>query len=176
MNHNEIIAAAKAAPAKVQLEDYYDAVRILRDKGFTWREIAEFLTERGVPTDHTRVYRLFGERKSGRRTISKAVEISRATFVGEKLTRKKKTWNVMELEMPCKLGKSITVLGYAWGTGAAKYTLGPEQSISIRNATLVMRSGNNGVPVASIKAEFQAEGDYWTPQEVYIAPKWETLI
>lgn len=176
MNRDEIMAAAKATPAKVRLEEHREAVQMLREKGFTWREIAEFLTERGVPTDHTRVYRLFGQEKSERRTMSRAVEISRVTYIGEKLTKKKKTWNVMEIEMPCKLGTSIIVMGYAWGTGTAKYTLGPDNSISFRNPTLFTRSGNNGFPVAYVKAEFQAEGDNWMPQEVYIVPKWEALL
>jgi hypothetical protein len=176
MDREEIIAAAKAATAKVSLEEYREAVEALREKGFTWRDIAEFLSERGVPTDHTRVYRLFGEQKSKRRTTSREVKISRITYIGEKLTKKRKTWSILEIEIPCKLGTSITLMGYAWGTDAARYALGSDDSISFRNPTLVMRSGNNGFPLAYITAEFQDRGEHWTSQEVYVAPKWEDLF
>jgi len=60
MDREELLAAAKAAPAKVRLEEYREVVQELRGKGFTWREVADFLTERGVPTDHSWVYRTFG--------------------------------------------------------------------------------------------------------------------
>jgi len=175
MNRDEILAEAKAAPPKVVLEEYREAVQELREKGFTWREIAGFLTERGVPTDHTRIYRTFGEQSKQRRTESRPVEISRITYLGERKTKKKKTWNVMEIELPSKLDKPITVMGYAWGTGAARFALGDEDTIEFRDATLVTKSGAS-FPMAFIKAEFRAEGDYWSPQEVYIVPKWEALL
>jgi len=175
VNQDEILAAAKAAPAKVRLEEHRQAVQQLREKGFTWREIADFLTERGVPTDHTRVYRLFGQEKSERRTESRAVEISRITYAGEKLSKKGKPWSLMEFELPSKLGKPITVIGYIWGSGAAKFSRGDNNSISFRDATLVIKLGGHW-PMAYIKAEFQAEDDQWSPQEVYIFPKWEALL
>ncbi len=176
MGPDEITAAAKAAPSKVRLEEYREAVQVLRDKGFTWREIAEFLTERGIPTDHTRLHRLFGEPRSDRRTTAWAVELNRVRFVGEKLTKKRKVWNVMEIEMPCKLGTPIIVMGFSWGTGAAKYAVGSDESLTCRDPKLVIRSGDTGFPMALLKAEFWAEGDYWISQEVYLMPKWEALL
>ena len=175
MNRDEILAEAKAAPPKVRLEEYREAVQELREKGFTWREIADFLTQRGVPTDHTRIYRTFGKQSKQRRTESRPVEISRITYLGERMTKKKKTWNLMEIELPSKLDKPITVMGYAWGTGAARFALGDEDTIAFRDATLVTKSGSS-FPMAFIKAEFRAEGDYWSVQEVYIVPKWEALL
>ena len=175
MNRDKILAAAQAAPPKVRLEEYEEAVRALREKGFTWREIADFLTGQGVPTDHTRVYRTFGQPPKQRRAESRKVEISRITYLGERMTKKKRPWNVMEIELPSKLGQPITVVGHAWGTGAAKYALGDENAIAFRNASLVIKTGG-GFPMAYIKAEFHAEGDYWSPQEVYIMPKWEALL
>ena len=59
MDKDKVLAAAKAAPQKIQLEEFRDAVETLREKGYTWREIADFLNEQGVQTDHTRVYRTF---------------------------------------------------------------------------------------------------------------------
>jgi hypothetical protein len=57
--HPELVAraAAEAAAPRV-LEDYNEAISILRDKKFTFREIAEWLTETfGIPADHNSVWR-----------------------------------------------------------------------------------------------------------------------
>jgi hypothetical protein len=175
MNHEKILADAKAAPSKVILEEYREAVQELRQKGFTWREIADFLTERGVAIDHTRVYRMFEQQKKQRRTESRPVNIYRITYLGEQMTRKKKTWKVMEIELLSKLDQPITVIGYIWGTGAARFAIGDDDTIEFREATLVTKLGG-GFPLAYIKAEFRAEGDYWSPQEVYIVPKWEAIL
>ena len=173
-NRDKILAAAMAAPTKLRLEEHREAVQVLRDKGFTWREIADFLTEQGVQADHTRVYRVFGE-KPKRHTESRDVEISRITYLGERKTKKGGKWNLLEIELPSKLGQPIVLLGHAWGTRAAKFALGDEDTIVFRDATLVTKSGS-GLPFAYIKVEFQAEGDHWSPQEVHIVPKWDALL
>lgn len=175
MRREEILAAAKAAPAKVRLEEHREAVKELRAKGFTWREVADFLTDQGVQTDHTRVYRAFGEQPKKPKSESRPIEIARVTFVGERKTKRGKIWNVMEFELPSKLGCAITVVGYAWGTGAAKYLVGDDESLELRDATLITKSGSS-FPMAYIRGEFRAEGDYWSPQEVYILPKWDALL
>ena len=42
------------------LDDYADAIRVLRDdKRFTFREIAQWLKQKGVQTDHNSVYRAY---------------------------------------------------------------------------------------------------------------------
>ena len=71
MDPDQILAAAKAASPKVRLEEHRDAVEVLRDKGFTWRDIADFLNQQGVQTDHTRVYRTFGQSPKQRATESR---------------------------------------------------------------------------------------------------------
>jgi hypothetical protein len=38
---------------------YVDSIRMLRDKGFSYREIADWLSERGVDVDHNAVYRVY---------------------------------------------------------------------------------------------------------------------
>lgn len=177
MNRDEITAAAKAAPAKVNLEEYREAVQTLREKGYTWREVADFLNERGISTDHTRVYRLFGAPKRERRSTTRPVEVSRVKFTEERLTRKKNNaWTVLEIEMPGKSGTSIVCAGYVWKSGAVKYQLGPDQLVSIREPILVTKSSKNGFPSALIKAEFEIEDGSWAPQEVYLVPDWEALI
>lgn len=41
------------------LRHYLDTMHVLREKGFSYREIAAWLTERGVEVDHNEVYRLY---------------------------------------------------------------------------------------------------------------------
>ena len=173
-NPEKILAAAKAAPTKVNLEEYREAVQELRGKGFTWREIADFLTEQGAQTDHTRVYRTFNKTPRLRHTESRQVDISRITYVGERKTKKNNYWNVMEFDLPSRQGP-LTVVGYAWGNDVARFALGKENDIAFRDASLVIKAGE-GVPVAYIKAELKADDGHWLPQEVYIIPKWESIL
>ena len=176
MDHDELLAAAKAVPAKVRLEEYREVVQELRRKGFTWREVADFLTERGVPTDHSWVYRTFGKRKKTRHVESRPVEILRAKYVGTRGTKKKNgAWNVLEIELPSTLGQPIPVVASFWAQGAANLELGDESTVAVRDATLVTKAGGS-FPVAYIKAELRTVGDQWSPQEMYILPKWEVLL
>jgi hypothetical protein len=57
----EIVArAAGEAAAPRVLEDYSDAIEILRDKKFTFREIAKWLGKNfGIQADHNSVWRAF---------------------------------------------------------------------------------------------------------------------
>jgi hypothetical protein len=50
---------AEAEPNRRFLRDYLEVIRTLRGKGFSFREIAEWLGERGVVADHNAVYRVF---------------------------------------------------------------------------------------------------------------------
>jgi hypothetical protein len=52
-----VLEDALKAPARSDLADHLDAIKALREKKWTWREIADFLTERGVDTDHTKLLR-----------------------------------------------------------------------------------------------------------------------
>jgi hypothetical protein len=58
MKPDEMLKQAKAVPEKQELDLYLETIWELRGKGKSYREIAEFLNERGVVTDHTAVYRL----------------------------------------------------------------------------------------------------------------------
>jgi len=46
------------------LAEYTDVIRTLRNKGFSYRDIAGWLSERGVETDHNAVYRVYTNRLS----------------------------------------------------------------------------------------------------------------
>ena len=175
MNRAEILAAAQAAESKVRIEEHREAVNVLRDKGYTWREIADFLNKQGVQTDHTRVYRTFGKSPQRRPSESRSIQIKKITYLGERKTKSRNYWNVMELELPSKLGSAITVVGYAKGIGARSFVSEVESVVEFRNATLVVKSGDR-FPMAYIKLELKVEGDVWSAQEVYIMPKWEVLL
>ena len=175
MNPEEILADARAASPKVRIEDYRETVVTLREKGYSWREIADFLKERGVEIDHTRIYRMFGKTNKQRRKESRAIEIAKITFMGVRKTKKNNLWNIMEFQLPSKLGGNITVVGYAWGKDGVNYELNDDDSMIHQNATLIIKSGE-GFPISYVKLEFKVEGEQWAAQEVYIMPKWEVLI
>jgi hypothetical protein len=52
-----VLEEARRAPARTELGPYLESVRTLRGKKWSWREIADFLKERGVDTDHTKLIR-----------------------------------------------------------------------------------------------------------------------
>lgn len=53
----DLLAKAQAAPRRTRLEDHVDSINALRDKQYTWREIASFLNDNGVETDHSKLFR-----------------------------------------------------------------------------------------------------------------------
>jgi hypothetical protein len=53
----QLLEEAKRMPAKDSLTDHVETIKTLRDKNFTWRDIAEFLQQHGIQTDHTKVFR-----------------------------------------------------------------------------------------------------------------------
>jgi len=50
---------AEAEANQRELADYRDTISLLRQKGFSFREIGEFLTKHGVFADHNAVYRIY---------------------------------------------------------------------------------------------------------------------
>jgi hypothetical protein len=56
---------AEQEPDFRSLSAYVDSIRILRDKGFSYRDIADWLSERGVHADHNAVYRVYTNSLSG---------------------------------------------------------------------------------------------------------------
>ncbi len=51
---------AKQEPKRKLLSDHIETINLLRhEKRFTFREIAEWLTARGIQTDHSAVYRAY---------------------------------------------------------------------------------------------------------------------
>jgi hypothetical protein len=53
-----LVEMAEHEPERKRVDEYAEVISKLRDeKGFTYRAIAEWLCEHGVPTDHNEVYR-----------------------------------------------------------------------------------------------------------------------
>jgi hypothetical protein len=50
---------AEQEPDFRSLSAYVDSIQMLRTKGFSYREIADWLSERGVHADHNAVYRVY---------------------------------------------------------------------------------------------------------------------
>jgi hypothetical protein len=58
VNPHAILKEAQSTPDKRNLEVHLDTIWTLRRKDYSYREIADFLNERGVKTDYIAVYRL----------------------------------------------------------------------------------------------------------------------
>jgi hypothetical protein len=55
-----LLEQAEKEPSRKLLEDYRETIGVLRkDKGFSFREIAEWLTQNGVDADYNAVYRVY---------------------------------------------------------------------------------------------------------------------
>jgi len=55
-----LLEQAEKEPSRKLLADYRDTINVLRkDKGFSFREIAEWLTQNGVAADYNAVYRVY---------------------------------------------------------------------------------------------------------------------
>ncbi len=61
MKPEALMKLAEELPSKFGVEAYRRTISTMRRKGYSWRDIAAFLVEKGVATDHTRVYRMMME-------------------------------------------------------------------------------------------------------------------
>ena len=55
----DLLKEAEKETAHGDLKNYATVIATLRKKGFSFREIAEWLNARSVPTNHNAVYRVF---------------------------------------------------------------------------------------------------------------------
>lgn len=69
---SEILEDARNLAVEEPLESYEEVISTLREKGLSWREIADFLNQRGVNTDHTKVFRFVKSRA--------AITLSKSSF------------------------------------------------------------------------------------------------
>ena len=61
-----LLREAEEEPNYRDLSEYCPVIATLRGKGFSYREVAEWLSERGVELDHNVVYRLYTRNMSDR--------------------------------------------------------------------------------------------------------------
>lgn len=54
----ELLRDAKQAKPRETLLQHRETIATLREKNYTWREIAQFFTDRGIDTDHSKIFRL----------------------------------------------------------------------------------------------------------------------
>ena len=59
-----LLEKARSAPAKTDLSQHLEAIKTLREKKWSWREIAAFLKDNGVDTDHTKLLRFIQKSES----------------------------------------------------------------------------------------------------------------
>ncbi len=52
-----LLNEALEKPAKESLATHAETIKTLREKNYSWRDIADFLNKNGVATDHTKVFR-----------------------------------------------------------------------------------------------------------------------
>ena len=83
MPRESLLSAALRAPSKQPLLQHRDAVIVLRRKGYTWREVSQFLQERGVSADHTTLFRVF----KGAETMITTTTVPSATEYADALQR-----------------------------------------------------------------------------------------
>jgi hypothetical protein len=59
---NKLRVEALREPSRRGLEDYSDTIRVLKEeKGFSFREIAVWLKQRGLQSDHNAVWRAYSK-------------------------------------------------------------------------------------------------------------------
>lgn len=78
MNANDILKEALEAPDQVDLQEHLGTISALREKNYSWREIADFLGARGVETDHTRLYRVYTKHQAAVIRVPPAEEYAAA--------------------------------------------------------------------------------------------------
>lgn len=54
----QVLQDAREEKERRFLDAYFDAAYCLREKGFTYREIAHWFRQRGIECDHNAVYRV----------------------------------------------------------------------------------------------------------------------
>ncbi len=70
----KLLAEAQVESSRRGLADYKDAIKVLKeDKGFSFREIAAWLQQRGLNADHNAVWRAYSKVAS-KETASKTYE------------------------------------------------------------------------------------------------------
>jgi len=79
----DILQMAEEEPTRVNLGDYSAAIETLKEKNLTYREIAKWLTARGVEVTHMQVYRFYKKREAIREQLAEAYADNNQTLIEE---------------------------------------------------------------------------------------------
>lgn len=93
----EILNDAKRAPSRETLADHRETIETLRQKNYTWREIAEFLRERGMETDHSKLFRFMQPKGTPKMNASENFFVPSAQDYARALTDLKISDNQMKM-------------------------------------------------------------------------------
>lgn len=80
-----LLEKALQEPSIIDVRQYLDSIRVLRNKGYSFREIAEWLNKAGVDTNHNTVYRVYTQSMS-----------SQELHEFEKAEEEEAMWDAME--------------------------------------------------------------------------------
>lgn len=58
---DDLLDEAEQEPDHIDLAEYWRVIAKLREKGLTFREVADWLSQRGVDADHNAVYRVYSK-------------------------------------------------------------------------------------------------------------------
>ncbi len=87
----ELLEEAKEIYTDPNLKDYISTINTLRAKGFTWRQIAGWISERGIKCNHNEVYYLFRKNEAARIEIEESGGFSDPVMEGlSELDREKR--------------------------------------------------------------------------------------
>jgi hypothetical protein len=56
---DDLLEEAEQEPNHLDLDEYWQVIAKLREKGLTFREVADWLAERNVHADHNAIYRVY---------------------------------------------------------------------------------------------------------------------
>ncbi len=87
MSAADLLREAQSLPPRDTLSEHRETIEVLRAKKYSWREIAEFLSERGVDTDHTKLFRFM---KQGDSQMEEQFSVPQASRYVDVLNKLKK--------------------------------------------------------------------------------------
>lgn len=81
----EILNEAQSVKPKETLGPYRETILTLREKNYSWRDIAEFLVERGIETDHSKLFRFINKPRRPKMDVQPKFEVPTAEQYGQAL-------------------------------------------------------------------------------------------
>lgn len=91
----ELLKEAKSIKPKDTLAEHEQTIITLREKNYSWREIAKFFTDRGVETDHSKLFRFMQRNRKSTMSTSELFVIPAA----EKYAQALKEINISDSQM-----------------------------------------------------------------------------